>query len=230
MPRNMRPLLTLALLATTMPARAAQHDEQFWTQTNVHLPIGKEWRVTGEAIVRFSDQQGGVNQTEFGVLLSRKLSPRIELGAGYRRVAIHSGPAITVENRLRQQIVATFGRVTTRLRIDERFHPAGDEIGFRIRPQIRLTEPVGKRGFAWFVSHESFFLPNGTAWGQRAGYERMRNSAGFVVPFAERISSDIGYLNQYRFARGGAPARADHAVLFQLTYALAAQKAPPSDD
>jgi hypothetical protein len=226
----MRYLLILPWLAAACPALAAQQDEQLWTQTNVHVPLGDGWRLTGEAIVRWGDQQGGVIQTEFGALLSRKLSSHIELGAGYRRVAIHSGPAITVEDRIRQQIVGTFGHVTTRLRIDERFHPAGDEIGFRIRPLIRLTEPVGKHGFAWFVSHESFFLPNSTAWGQRAGYERMRNSIGVVLPLAKQFSSDVGYLNQYRFARGGAPARSDSALSIQLTYSFAAHKAPHSED
>ena len=71
-----------------------------------------------------------------------------------------------------------------------------------------------------FVSHESFLLPNSTSWGQRAGYERMRNIMGISIPFNKAVTADVGYLNQYRFARYGARAQMDHALNIQLTINL----------
>ena len=67
-------------------------------------------------------------------------------------------------------------------------------------------------------------------WGQRAGYERMRNIAGVVLPIARGVSGDLGYLNQYRFARSGSRAQMDHAFTFQLTLSLGAAHPHKADD
>jgi hypothetical protein len=81
-----------------------------------------------------------------------------------------------------------------------------------------------------FVSHESFLLPNGTRWGQRRGYERMRNIVGLALPIARGFAADVGYLNQYRPARGGARAQMDHALNLQLTINLRDITGPRVDD
>lgn len=50
----------------------------------------------------------------------------------------------------------------------------------------------------------------------------MRNIVGLTVPLGRQVSSDIGYLNQYRLGRGGARAQMDHALSLQLTINLRA--------
>ena len=226
----LRSILGLAALAAAVPARAGPvEDEQLWLQANANVPIDPRWRLTLEAIARWSDRADGLYQTEFGGLLSRKVSRNVELGFGYRRVGGDNGVG-SDEHRLRQHVIASFGPVTTRLRVDERFHPRGDEIGFRVRPLVRYNHGLGAPGWALFASHESFLLPNSTRWGQRAGYERMRNIAGVVLPIARGISADLGYLNQYRFARGGARAQLDHALTLQLTLSLGAAQPHKADD
>jgi hypothetical protein len=214
--------LGYALLATPLalfvtPASAQQQDAQLWLQINTTLPVADKLRLTLEQIARFSDRQDGLYQTEFGGVLGYHVSKTVELGFGYRWVGAYNGNTAADESRLRQQVVATFGPIVTRFRIDERFNPGGSEIGFRIRSLVRYNHKLGKNGVGLFVSHESFFLPNSTAWGQRSGYERMRNIAGVTVPFGRAITADIGYLNQYRFGRTGAPAQMDHALTLQLT-------------
>jgi hypothetical protein len=216
--RRLLPALPLALAAT--PARAQQEDAQVWLQVNTNVPLAQRVRVTLEQIARFSDRQDGLYQTEFGALLGYRVSKKIELGFGYRWVGAHNGNSGADENRLRQQMVGTFGPVTTRFRVDERFNPRGGEVGFRIRPLIRYNHKVGDKGVALFASHESFFLPNGTSWGQRSGYERMRNMLGVTLPLGRAVTTDIGYLNQYRPGRGGAQAQMDHALNLQLTINL----------
>lgn len=216
--------------ATGPPVLAQQDDEQLWLQLNTSVPLAPKLRVTLEQIVRTSDRFDGVYQTEFGGILGYKVAHNVELGLGYRRVGSHNPNPAADEDRVRQHVIAAFGPITTRFRVDERFHPAGDEIGFRIRPLVRYNYRLGARGWGLFASHESFILPNSTAWGQRAGYDRMRNVAGVVIPFAEAVSGDLGYLNQYRFARGGSRAVVEHALSFQLTINLRGLVHPKADD
>ena len=208
----------LALLAS--PVRAQQEDAQLWSQVNTNVPLAEGVKITAEQIARVSNRQDGLYQTEFGALLGLRVAKNVELGIGYRWVGAHNGNTAANENRLRQQVVGTFGPIVTRFRVDERFNPRGDEVGFRIRPLIRYNHRLGDKGVALFVSHESFYLPNATAWGQRRGYERMRNIVGFTLPISRAVSTDLGYLNQYRPARGTAGAQMDHALTVQVTINL----------
>ena len=223
-------MLAAPLLVLACPAQAQQQDEQLWLQVNTNVPIADHVRVTLEQIARFGNRQDGLFQTEFGALLGYRISDNIELGFGYRKVGAHNGNTARNEDRFRQQVLFNFGHVVGRFRVDERFHPNGSEIGFRIRPLIRYNQPVGKKGWALFVSHESFILPNATRWGQKSGYERMRNIVGVTVPVAKRVSLDAGYLNQYRLARGTARAQMDHALSLQLTINIAPDHPPRVDD
>lgn len=214
----MRSALALAplMMGLSAPASAQQVDSQGWLQVNAKVKIDDRWSGTLEGIARTSDRQGAIYTTELGGLIAYKISTKVELGLGYRHVAFHNRNTGADEDRLRQHIVASFGRVTTRLRLDERFHPGGAEVGFRIRPLIRYNLPVGGRR-TLFVSHEDFVLPNTTRWGQRAGWERMRNIVGMTFPLGRRSNIELGYLNQYRFARAGARPQMDHALNVQIS-------------
>jgi hypothetical protein len=219
----LRPLLAVPLLAASAPAHAQQEDEQLWLQVNTHVPLDSNTRITLEQIARFGDRHDGLTQSELGVLVGQRISKNFELGFGYRHVGFHNLNTALDEERFRQQVVGTFGPITTRFRVDERFHPNGKEVGIRIRPLVRYNHKLNDKGLAAFVSHESFYLPNATKWGQRRGYERMRNSIGVMAPLSPKISADVGYLNQYRFARGSSRAQMDHALSIQLTINLAAK-------
>lgn len=210
-------MLLAATALLSAPAFAQREDEQLWLQVNTNVPVAEDVRLTLEQIARFGDRPDGLYQTEFGGILGWRVAEGVELGFGYRKVGFHNGNTGAYEDRLRQQVVVTLGPVTTRLRVDERFHPGGDEIGVRVRPLVRYNHRLRDGGLALFVSHESFYLPNRTRWGQRRGYERMRNIAGVALPLGRRVNADIGYLNQYRLARGGARPQMDHALNLQLT-------------
>lgn len=216
-------------LTAALPVAAQQTDEQLWLQMNTNVSVADKTRVTLEQIARFGDRADGLYQTELGALLGYRIFKNVELGFGYRHVGFHNGATAADEERVRQQIVATFGRIFTRFRIDERFHPKGNEIGFRIRPLVRYNLPIGKKT-ALFASHESFLIPNTTNWGQRRGYERMRNIVGVTVPLGQALSADVGYLNQFRFGRRGARDQMDHALSLQITVNFSDLVAPHADD
>jgi hypothetical protein len=181
-------------------------------------------------IGRLSDAAGGLFRTELGGIVSYRASRATEVGVGCRHVSAHNGNEADDESRLRQHVVATFGAVTTRLRLDERFHPDGNEVGFRIRPFVRYNHSLGRNGLALFASHESFYLPNSTSWGQRRGYERMRIPWGSVLPLSRRLSTDVGYLNQFRPQRRGMRAQVKHALSTQLTINLGRRRERSSED
>jgi hypothetical protein len=222
--------LGAVLAVSATPAAAQQQDAQLWTQINTNVPLTDGVRVTLEQIARFSDRQDGLYQTEFGALLGIRAAKGIELGVGYRKVGAHNGNTGADEDRIRQQVVGTFGGFTTRFRVDERFNPRGSEIGFRVRPLLRYNQRLGTGKWALFVSHESFFLPNSTRWGQRSGYERMRNIVGVVVPIGKLMTADVGYLNQFRPGRSDARAQMDHALNLQLTINLQGEVFPHLND
>jgi hypothetical protein len=218
------------LTAAGTPAQAQQQDAQIWLQVNTNVPLTDRVRLTLEQIGRFSDRQEGLYQTEFGGLLSYRVASGIDVGFGYRKVGAHNGNTSADEDRLRQQVLATLGPLTMRFRVDERFNPRGDEVGIRVRPLLRYNHRLRAKGLALFVSHESFILPNSTSWGQRSGYERMRNIVGLVLPLGRDFAADVGYLNQYRLGRGGARAQMDHAITLQLTINLRNLRFPHVDD
>ncbi len=222
-------LLVVASVLST-PAHATIHDEQLWLQANTNVPVAPGLRVTLEQIARFSDRQNGLFQSELGVLGQYKASKNVELGFGYRWVGAHNGNRGANENRFRVQAVGTFGRIFTRFRIDARFNPRGDEVGFRIRPLIRYNQPLARKdSVALFATHESFLIPNSTSWGQRSGYERMRNTLGLAIPLGKQVNADLGYLNEYRLGRNGAEGQMGHALSLQLTISLRAPRRPSDE-
>lgn len=217
----MRALLALPLLFAPLPALAQRTDEQLWLAANASTAIGDRERLTLESIGRFSDRAGGFAHSEFGVLGSVTIAKGVEIAAGYRHVEDwDQGRALPNEERLRQMVTVTLGNLLTRLRVEQRFNSSGPAIGVRVRPLARFTLPLAAKGPALFAQHESFLNVNDTRWGQRSGYERMRNQAGVTVPLAKQLSVDIAYLNQYRFGRDGARDQMDHAAVLSLSLNL----------
>jgi hypothetical protein len=217
----LRTLAGTFALVVAAPAAAQQVDEQVWLQANAATRIDAETAVTLESIGRFSDRADGFAHSEFGGIVSRKLSDTVEIGFGYRHVQDYDhGRAVPNEERIRQTITVTLARgFTTRTRIEQMFSSAGPGVGLRWRQQVRLARPIGG-GIDAFAAHESFVLVNDTKWGQRSGYDRMRNTIGLQIPLAEKLRGEAGYLNQYRFGRGGKRDQMDHVATFALTLSL----------
>jgi hypothetical protein len=218
----MRALLFTLLLLVPLPAMAQQTDEQLWLQTNAVTSLSENAKVTLEGVGRFSDRAGGFFHYEIGGMIGFTVAKGVELAGGYRHVQDYDhGAAKPGEERTRQQVtVALGGGFATRLRVEQRFQESGREVGLRIRPSLRFSLPLGEKGVALFANHEAFINLNTTAWGQARGYERMRNAVGVTVPLSKKLKGDVGYLNQYRFGRGGARDQMDHAATFALTLNL----------
>ncbi|MGK6318248.1 DUF2490 domain-containing protein [Sphingomonas sp. DT-204] len=210
-----------AMLLAAAPARAQQTDEQIWLAANATTQAG-DTMLTFETVGRFSDDAGGFFHAEVGGLASVSVANGVELAFGYRHVEDWDhGHALPNEERLRQMVtVAIGGGFAVRARFEQRFNSSGNEVGFRVRPQLRFTYPLTRSGLSLLATHEAFVDANTTRWGQRRGYERMRNTIGLSIPLLKALRGDLGYLNQYRFGRNGARDRMDHAMTFALNYSF----------
>lgn len=213
--------LAFAALVAPAAAHAQQTDGQLWLQANATTRTG-DATLTVETIGRFSDDAGGFFHAEVGGLASVPVAKGVDLAFGYRHVEDWDhGHALPNEERLRQMItVAIGGGFAVRARFEERFNSSGNEMGFRVRPQLRFTYPLTRSGLSLLATHEAFVNANTTRWGQRRGYERMRNTIGLSIPLMKALRGDVGYLNQYRFGRHGARDRMDHAMTFALNYSF----------
>jgi hypothetical protein len=213
----------MILLLAPLPALAQQTDQQLWLQTNGSVELGDDDKVTLEAIGRFSDRAEGFTHAEAGILYTHKLASGIELSFGYRHVEDwNKGVAQPNEERLRQMILVPLGSgFSGRLRFEQRFYSTGPEIGFRVRPRLGFETPIGSGGIKLFATQEHFLNFNTTGWGQRGGYERMRNGVGLSIPLGGKVRGEVGYLNQYRFGRTGRRDQMDHAVTITLNFNIA---------
>jgi len=207
-----------------VPAGASAADAELWTTLTARGSI--RGPVLGEAdfVARFSHDDGGLYEARVGGFLGYKMTDRVSLWVGYTRLNRYADGRVTsTEDRPREQITADLGHVlgatvSGRLRLEQRLRSGGG-VGWRVRPQIRASWPIGKAGLALFAAHESFVALNDTASGQRSGYERMRNSAGVTLPLSRQVKAELGYLNQYSF-RSGRPDAVDHVGSLALSYAF----------
>jgi len=213
----------LPLLFLAAPAAAQQVDRQLWLQTNGTVTIGKREKVTLEGIGRFSDRAEGFSHAEAGALFTHTVAGGIELSIGYRHVEDwNRGLALPNEERLRQMVLVPVGSgFSGRLRLEERFNSSGGEMGVRLRPRLGFDTPLNGKGLKLFATQEHFLNLNTTGWGQQSGYERMRNAAGLSFGLGGKLRGEVGYLNQYRFGRGGRRDQMDHAATFTLSFNVA---------
>jgi hypothetical protein len=197
-----------------------EDDLQAWAVATATVPLSDNVVLWLEAQTRFSDDAGRLGQLLLRPGIGLRIAPGTTLFGGYAFVRTDPiGPARTHEHRIWQQLsfgIAGDGKgvtVTGRSRFEERLMEGSSDMGFRVRQLIRVTAPVGKgvRAVGW---HESFVTLDDTRWGQRSGFDRMRNFAGIAVPVAKGMSIEPGYMNEYVRRRG--PDRMNHIASITL--------------
>lgn len=194
----------LFILASSNPAAAADDDFQTWQQVVATKKINDDVSATLEVQPRFTEDSSRLGQLLIRPSIGFKLSEHTVMSLGYAYVRTSpSIGALTHEHRPWQQlafpIASTPGVFTlsNRTRFEQRFRDDGDEIGIRLRQQVRLTVPIAGsqwQGVAW---SEGFFNLNDTDWGAQSGLDRWRNFVGINIPIGQGLTLEPGYLNQY---------------------------------
>ncbi len=201
------PLAALAILAAA-PLHAAEEDTQLWGVVIVSADVSKDVVITMEGAARLTDDASRLGQTILRPSIGYKLGKNTIATVGYVYAATDPvGPASSDEHRLWQQLtfrVAGNGSgltVTGRTRFEQRWFEGRDDMGWRLRQQLRATAPLaGKtRAVVW---SEAFLSLDDTSWGQRSGLDRWRNSVGLSVPVTKTVTIEPGYINQWVVTRG----------------------------
>lgn len=217
-----------AAAAALAPCAAhADDDPQQWTTLQVTKALGEHWRVQEELVFRFSDKREGLYEIESNTLVGYQFTkgdgPKVTLWAGYTHDPQYTGTEFTVmEHRAREQLtVDDFaklfgGKLSGRLRLEQRWREGFAGTGWRVRPYIRFVHPLlGKTNLV--LSHESFVDLNKSTFQTVGGEERMRNLIAVSTPLDKRTTAEFGYLNQQTFVPTG-EAEDDHVLHIQLAY------------
>ena len=227
MPRSMT-ITAAALLPAAFSAPAfAATDSQVWTTQVLNLKLGGDWRVQEEFVERFSDNRNGLYEIESNTLLGYKLGKAVTLWGGYTHNPQYSAGHFTVmEHRIREQV--TFdnvvqlgsGKLSFRLRGEERWRTNTEGTGLRLRPYVKYTLPLAKGSkTALVLSSETFLNLNTTPFQKQSGLDRVRNLIAINTPLSKKLTAEIGYLNQHGFVRGG-PDTSDHVASVSLSLSL----------
>jgi hypothetical protein len=227
MMKNASPIICgafVAAVASSQPASAAS-DSQAWTNAAANVRLSDRWRLQEEMTWRFSDKRSGLYEIESNTLLGYRLNKVVTVWAGYTHDPQYSGGDFTVmEHRAREQV--TFdsfadlgpGKLTGRLRLEERWRNHVEGTGWRVRPYLRYSLPVFGQTALNF-STEPFFNINATPFQKRSGLDRVRNLVTVSAPLTKAISAEAGYMNQHGFVRGG-PDTSDNVAYLGLAVRL----------
>ncbi|AWN48056.1 DUF2490 domain-containing protein [Methylobacterium terrae] len=221
-----RPLSLLSALwlaASSLPAAAqVDHDGQIWINATASGGVGS-FAYFAEVQPRIGDGLSRLEQLIVRPAVGWKIGDAVTLYQGYARVENSpAGARAFSEDRSFQQLgweIGTFDGVTlsSRTRFEQRFQTNGRDTGLRLRQMLRAALPLTgeKTGVAAVAWTEAFVALNGTDWGARAGFDRLRTFVGLELPLAGRSTLEFGYVNQTVNAPGSRGTM-DHIVSVNL--------------
>ena len=194
-----RLMIIAGITLTSSPALA--HDEvQLWPSVMVSAPVSGVWRASGEVINRVVSDSDRPSQLEARLQLGRPITRRLTLSAGYVHVVTYNPLARTgVENQIVEQVNWDIGtmygvRLTTRMRLEQRFQRGSDGVNWRVRQQLRGAMPIARTATA-VVWAEPFVSINRTNL-VRQTFEQLRLFAGVGIPVGKHVNVEFGYLRQ----------------------------------
>jgi hypothetical protein len=211
-------IISAAIMLTVSPSAQARpvEDVQLWNIINVGGKIKGDIVFAGDVQGRLTNNLGRYSQTLARGAIGVKISPKVTLYAGYTYTEIERPNARnSVEHRPHQQISWTIGAalggtLTSRTRLEERWFRGSQDVGFRLRQQLRLTVPFKKDDVAVFAASEVLFHLNSTDWGARAGFDQLRTSIGLSLPLNKSVAVEAAY--QPIYIKGNVVDRLNHTI------------------
>ncbi len=194
----------LAVLAVCQPARAdTQQEFQAWTAllATADLTAGP----TGPSL--WFDVHGrraeGAATHILRPGIGYRLSPLISLWMGYAWTPVFpAGEKRRDEHRLWQQLTLNHNfdsglALQSRTRLEQRFSPHGDDIGYRVREFVRAGYTFGAAGVGLVAWDELFVGLRKTNFGAPSGLDQNRAFAGLLWSMPRWGRLELGYLNVY---------------------------------
>lgn len=215
-------VLALALMGTAQ----AKTLEDFQTWGNITAigsleiidPTLKNFKYWLEGQGRFgldtSDFSQGMLRTGLGYQLNKQSS--IWLGYAWIPTDDPFTSAAFDEHRIWQQYLwsdtFSFGTLTSRSRLEQRFLPTGSQVGWRFRQLLKLSVAMPfAPDFSLVASDEYFANINKTNYGADDGFDQNRVFAGIGYNINKNIKTELGYMNQY-IRRSNRPDLMDHIL------------------
>jgi Protein of unknown function (DUF2490) len=192
------------------------------------------WRAWTDGQLRFGDDSSRFSQGLVRPGVGYALNNAWSLWAGYAYIRTDQPYTRTPsnENRIWEQVtwqrVAGRTDLSSRTRLEERFHSAGSDTGVRLREMGKLMQPLGSRRI-WLIAvfDEIFVNLNSTNFGAMSGADRNRVFVGPGVNLSKSVRVELGYMNQYTFNKNG-PDRVDHICSIN-TFWNFSRAAPPEE-
>lgn len=208
-------MIKILLLLILLPFGVFAEEEHLfgqWTAAFINGKFGKDspWNYMFEANIRSSQYPKAFHNEGYDIG-----SVPIRLGFGYqidKENSVMGGYLFqfseppyakysVYENRVWQQYqnVQDFkedGKLQFRSRLEQRTVTTSDDVGIRIRQQIKYSYPMNKTwGFA--ISEEAFVNCNTVNFGPVAGFDQNRFFIGPYVQLNQDIKVEIGYQNVF---------------------------------
>jgi hypothetical protein len=203
------PLAVIAFASSSIPARAADEDFQLWITESVSAPLSSAMHGTVDLSQRFredGDQLLTRGTVEF------RLSGAAAAAGGAAYVSTRESAD---EFRPHQQLTLTYGSLTLRTRVEERFFEHADRMELRLRQRIGATIPVSadlKAGLAG----ELLYIAQSRNSGQGAHIDQWRANATLARRLGGALEGTLGYL-AILSPRNGGPDKLSHVAQLTLT-------------
>ncbi|WP_457797418.1 DUF2490 domain-containing protein [Methylocystis sp. S23] len=203
----------VACLGAASPAVAADDDFRIWENITANVNLGSidprldKWRWWAEGQGRFRDNAGAADQGLARTGVGYQLTDRASVWLGYAYVSTYpQGRRMINEHRIWQQLLltdkASFGDLSSRTRLEQRFIDGVDPVEWRLRELVRFSRPISEGSPVSVVLwDEAFMRLNSTAPTTRFGFDQNRGFAGLGYTFSKQMRVEIGYMNQLILSR-----------------------------
>jgi hypothetical protein len=235
-------VLSFVLVFCFASAKAQSVDSGLWLSGSAtgKLPpplndAKGSWRLWMDGQSRFGDDFGRFSQGLVRPGVGYVLNNAWSVWAGYAYVRTDQPYARTPSNeqRIWEQVSlqGTAGRtdLSSRTRLEQRFHSAGSDTGWRFREMGKLMHPLGLNG-PWLIAvyDEIFVNLNSTNFGAKSGADRNRVFVGPGIHLGRPLRVELGYLNQYTFNNNG-PDRVDNLLSISAFWNFSHKGSPPEE-
>ena len=199
----------LASLCASLTAETASAqtntDEQLWLNATALGTIAGDALFHAELQPRIGNDAGGLDQFIARGAVGYRASPMVSIYQGYAYVESPRDnlPRLKEDRSFQQLSLGPVqvgrGELSGRTRLEQRWRSDGDDMGLRLRHQVRYEHPLTRsdRSIAALGWVEGFVNLKDTDWGNRSGFDQLRSFAGLEFSVTGASTVEAGYMNQF---------------------------------